>query len=389
MRAAVLTAALSVAASANAASDAHAVRALLTPYETRMLAESSRLWSRFARDACATRDLAQECSADPTAVRIENGRVILTRFFGLADTNASYGALISDYARALDPATPASAAKTLETAQSALSEIMSMISGWMSGRRSDPGYSYSVSVQIAVSAFGEEFIGFKESSGWNFSKKAYPWWGETTIYLDLARGQPVSAGTAFAADFDRRSREIFTGQNPKFAKWHAEAMSLLSHAAFDDRGLVLLMDRIGVIQAGGDRTTYRLPWSALNALATPYGRRFFDAARATPQRRAPKNATAPATSARQPPSFDCAQARSGVEKTICASAQLSSLDAVLAERYRTARRHEPDVRADQRAWLRARDRICGPLADDGPRFDCLAGLYLDRFRTIAVWVAIP
>lgn len=149
------------------------------------------------------------------------------------------------------------------------------------------------------------------------------------------------------------------------------------------------MDRIGVIQAGGDSTTYRLSWSELDALATLYGRRFFDAVKATPQRRAPEHATVPGTSARQTPSFDCAQARSGVEKTICASAQLSALDAVLAEQYRVARRFEPQMTADQRAWLRARDRICGPLSDDGPRFDCLADLYLDRFRTIAVWVPIP
>jgi uncharacterized protein len=57
-------------------------------------------------------------------------------------------------------------------------------------------------------------------------------------------------------------------------------------------------------------------------------------------------------------SFDCAQARTVTEKTICLSPELSALDAQMADAYRAAitTGDADQLRADQRAWIRQRNR---------------------------------
>ncbi|HEX8663827.1 MAG TPA: lysozyme inhibitor LprI family protein, partial [Beijerinckiaceae bacterium] len=63
-------------------------------------------------------------------------------------------------------------------------------------------------------------------------------------------------------------------------------------------------------------------------------------------------------------SFDCAQARTAVEKTICASPALRDMDAVLARSYQAVLALDPARAADatrvQRQWLAERDRTCAP-----------------------------
>lgn len=60
------------------------------------------------------------------------------------------------------------------------------------------------------------------------------------------------------------------------------------------------------------------------------------------------------------PSFDCAKARSGAEKAICANPQLAALDASIAKRYNEARKSLDAVTADallrdQRYFTKVRD----------------------------------
>lgn len=60
------------------------------------------------------------------------------------------------------------------------------------------------------------------------------------------------------------------------------------------------------------------------------------------------------------PSFDCAKARTGAEKTICANPQLAALDASIAKRYNEARNSLDSITAeallrDQRYFTKVRD----------------------------------
>jgi uncharacterized protein len=68
---------------------------------------------------------------------------------------------------------------------------------------------------------------------------------------------------------------------------------------------------------------------------------------------------------RQPlPSFDCAAAQAAVEHAICADMTLAQLDRRTAEVFNARLRLEtlgnlrPTVRAQQQAWLAARDAAC-------------------------------
>lgn len=74
-----------------------------------------------------------------------------------------------------------------------------------------------------------------------------------------------------------------------------------------------------------------------------------------------------ASAARVGPSFDCARAKAASERAICASTVLPALDLRVARAYAEARQVlggelgtwvEGRLRADQRSWLRRRDR-CG------------------------------
>lgn len=73
-------------------------------------------------------------------------------------------------------------------------------------------------------------------------------------------------------------------------------------------------------------------------------------------------------------SFDCARASTSVERQICASAELSSLDTELAEHY-SERMDSAGVRQAQRAWLRQRD-ACRDA-------DCLRRAYQQRIAALA------
>lgn len=77
--------------------------------------------------------------------------------------------------------------------------------------------------------------------------------------------------------------------------------------------------------------------------------------------------------------FDCAKARSGVEKSICADAALSGLDEILARYYQGAalalRENAACLAPDQREWLRKRDS-CADAA-------CLNTAYLERLGELS------
>jgi len=82
------------------------------------------------------------------------------------------------------------------------------------------------------------------------------------------------------------------------------------------------------------------------------------------------------------PSFDCAKAATKVEKSICGTATLASLDLKMAVQFRVALDGLPALHAalveSQAAWLRHRDRSCG---DGGTR--CLEGLYTVRIAELS------
>lgn len=69
------------------------------------------------------------------------------------------------------------------------------------------------------------------------------------------------------------------------------------------------------------------------------------------------------------PSFNCAKAGSEVEKAICGSKPLSTLDAILAKRYKAAG-NNPAVKADQRTWMASRN-ACADA-------ECVAARYAER-----------
>ena len=81
--------------------------------------------------------------------------------------------------------------------------------------------------------------------------------------------------------------------------------------------------------------------------------------------------SAPAAAA----SFDCAKAQSGVEKAICADAEVSALDEYLGRYYAAARstlgRAAECMRTDQAQWLRTVRNACADAA-------CLKKAYLER-----------
>jgi uncharacterized protein len=80
-------------------------------------------------------------------------------------------------------------------------------------------------------------------------------------------------------------------------------------------------------------------------------------------------------------SFDCAKAKSKIEKAICADQELSNFDEYLGRYYagalETAKDAASCVKADQKAWVkRARD-VCGAKAS------CLTEVYLNRLSTLS------
>lgn len=95
----------------------------------------------------------------------------------------------------------------------------------------------------------------------------------------------------------------------------------------------------------------------------------------------------------QAASFDCAKARTAVEKAICTSPDLSKLDDTLLVAYKTAlggltRKAAAELKSSQRHWLDFVQRACTKDAsvaksayDDIGR-DCLATVYRDRIAVL-------
>lgn len=89
---------------------------------------------------------------------------------------------------------------------------------------------------------------------------------------------------------------------------------------------------------------------------------------------------APATA--QQASFDCAKARTPVEKAICDTPYAAELDRAMDELYRAVLAKGPraPTEAAQRKWLAARDARCGRAKVDP---DCLARHYKQRIVELA------
>ena len=84
-------------------------------------------------------------------------------------------------------------------------------------------------------------------------------------------------------------------------------------------------------------------------------------------------------------SFDCARARTPIERAICGSAALAAQDRALNAAYIAARANLRDespeaagLRDSQRAWISGRNRSCG----DGDPV-CLAAAYRARLGAIS------
>jgi len=77
-------------------------------------------------------------------------------------------------------------------------------------------------------------------------------------------------------------------------------------------------------------------------------------------------------------SFDCAKAKSFIEKEICSNQELGSLDEKLAESYKNAissRSNASDITNEQRKWLREVRNICTDT-------NCLIKSYQSRIKEI-------
>src|SRR5262249_7611786 len=96
------------------------------------------------------------------------------------------------------------------------------------------------------------------------------------------------------------------------------------------------------------------------------------------------------------PSFDCATAKAAVERAICADPALADADSSIAAVYKGALdRLEPAnaaaLRADQRAWLAARNAAFGRGDYDlklalEERFKMLRATYFAAYRFLGEWV---
>ena len=96
----------------------------------------------------------------------------------------------------------------------------------------------------------------------------------------------------------------------------------------------------------------------------------------------------------QAASFDCAKAKTRVERLVCADPELSRLDEAMALAYRDALlvwdgKIAGYVKMTQRGWVGARTLL--PIGkdmggvyctDDAQRFNCLRGLYADRVAVL-------
>lgn len=81
-------------------------------------------------------------------------------------------------------------------------------------------------------------------------------------------------------------------------------------------------------------------------------------------------------------SFNCAKARTSVEKAICSSPELSASDDKLGRAYRAAQLNVPEaaelVRQSERNWLLATERNCRRQEKELPFAECLTLFWRDR-----------
>lgn len=87
----------------------------------------------------------------------------------------------------------------------------------------------------------------------------------------------------------------------------------------------------------------------------------------------------------QAASFDCAQASKKIEKTVCSSPELSSLDKELGDAYQSALAQSSNanqLKADQRTWLREVRNQCQTTT-------CLVEVYKQRLAALAPSAPLP
>jgi uncharacterized protein len=78
------------------------------------------------------------------------------------------------------------------------------------------------------------------------------------------------------------------------------------------------------------------------------------------------------------PSFDCSKASNAVEIVVCSNPRLSEFDQEMADIYKSAMANATDtdaLKAQQRNWIRARNKECGPKSDV---VKCLEASYQER-----------
>ncbi len=80
------------------------------------------------------------------------------------------------------------------------------------------------------------------------------------------------------------------------------------------------------------------------------------------------------------PSFNCAKISDGVEKIICDSEELSQLDVVLSKVYKTSREIYPNIKQEQRAWLKKRNS-CREERGESQQ-SCLKHSYFSRIQAL-------
>lgn len=93
----------------------------------------------------------------------------------------------------------------------------------------------------------------------------------------------------------------------------------------------------------------------------------------------------------QKPSFDCVNAKTSVEKTICSSSTLSAADAKLATTYKSVLDRLPNamragLRVSQRAWIKSSQSTCAQETTSNATLSCLDQNYKDRQRWLELAV---
>ncbi len=81
------------------------------------------------------------------------------------------------------------------------------------------------------------------------------------------------------------------------------------------------------------------------------------------------------------PSFNCAKVTGGIEKVICDSHELSQLDLVLSKVYKTAKAIDPNIKHEQRLWIKQRNKCKGEK-----QLICLKKSYKARIEALHITI---